>query len=173
MHHGTCVTHVPWSMLGFHTCGGGENVPSIPGAWATPNFVYLVRGPWYSLSFTAPQRLIQVYMWAIYICVCVKESESVCVCVCAFLFVWLSVLCEARCKRTTSYRNRIKDMHEYNYHYLNSGSKICLDKITSCLLIADQIVTICVSSNFHKYTSIVLRDEWFELPMSCQCGEMM
>ena len=34
MHHGTCVTHVPWCMSGSVTCGGGENVPDIPGACA-------------------------------------------------------------------------------------------------------------------------------------------
>ena len=45
MHHGTCVTHVPWCMSGSLTCGGGENVPGIPGACATRNFTYLVRGP--------------------------------------------------------------------------------------------------------------------------------
>ena len=32
MHHGTCVTHVPWFMSGSLTSGGGENVPGIPGA---------------------------------------------------------------------------------------------------------------------------------------------
>ena len=34
MHHGTCVTHVPWCMSGSPTRGGGENVPGIPGACA-------------------------------------------------------------------------------------------------------------------------------------------
>ena len=34
MHHGTCVTHVPWCMSGSLTCGYGENVPGIPGACA-------------------------------------------------------------------------------------------------------------------------------------------
>ena len=34
MHHGTCVTHVPWCMLGSLARGGGENVPGIPGACA-------------------------------------------------------------------------------------------------------------------------------------------
>ena len=34
MHHGTCVTHVPWCMSGSLTCGGGENVLGIPGACA-------------------------------------------------------------------------------------------------------------------------------------------
>ena len=34
MHHGTCVTHVPWCMSGSFTCGGGENVRGIPGACA-------------------------------------------------------------------------------------------------------------------------------------------
>ena len=43
MHHGTCVTHVPWCMSWLLTRGGGEN---IPGACATHNFTYLVRGPW-------------------------------------------------------------------------------------------------------------------------------
>ena len=34
MHHGTCVTHVPWCMSGSLTCDDGENVPGIPGAFA-------------------------------------------------------------------------------------------------------------------------------------------
>ena len=34
MHHGTCVTHLPWCMSGSLTCGDGENVPGIPGACA-------------------------------------------------------------------------------------------------------------------------------------------
>ena len=34
MHHGTCVTHVPWCMSGSLTCGDGENVPGITGACA-------------------------------------------------------------------------------------------------------------------------------------------
>ena len=46
MHHGTCVTHVPWCMSGSSNRSGGENVPGIPGACATRNFRYLVRGPW-------------------------------------------------------------------------------------------------------------------------------
>ena len=32
VHHGSCVTHVPWCMSGSLTRGGGENVPGIPGA---------------------------------------------------------------------------------------------------------------------------------------------
>ena len=32
MHHGTCVTHVPWCMSGSLTCGDGEYIPGIPGA---------------------------------------------------------------------------------------------------------------------------------------------
>ena len=51
MHHGTCVTHVPWCMPGSLTCGflwnrrRGRNVPGIPGACAICNIRYLVRGP--------------------------------------------------------------------------------------------------------------------------------
>ena len=50
MHHGTCVTHVPWCMSGSLTGGGGENVPGIPGACATLNCTYLARGPYRSVS---------------------------------------------------------------------------------------------------------------------------
>ena len=46
MHHGRCMTHVPWCMSKSLTCGGGENVPGIPSACAKLNFTYLVRGPW-------------------------------------------------------------------------------------------------------------------------------
>ena len=51
MHHGTCVTHVPWCMPGSQTSGflwrrWRGNVPGIPGACATRNFTYLARGPW-------------------------------------------------------------------------------------------------------------------------------
>ena len=45
MHHGTCVTHVPWCMLGSLTHDGGRNVPGIPNACAARNFTYLVRCP--------------------------------------------------------------------------------------------------------------------------------
>ena len=45
MHHGTCVTHVPWCMSGSLTRRGGENATGILGACATGNFTYLVRGP--------------------------------------------------------------------------------------------------------------------------------
>ena len=51
MHHGTCVTHVPWCMSGSLISGflwsrrRGGNVPGIPGACASHNFTYLARGP--------------------------------------------------------------------------------------------------------------------------------
>ena len=37
MHHGTCVTHVPWCMSWSLTRGGREIVPDIPGACAPAN----------------------------------------------------------------------------------------------------------------------------------------
>ena len=45
MHHGTCVTHVPWCMSGSVNRGGGENFPGIPGACTTRHITYLARGP--------------------------------------------------------------------------------------------------------------------------------
>ena len=56
MHHGTCVAHVPWCMSGSLTCGDGEIVPGIPGACATRNFAYLVRGPLGNVT-----HILQVY----------------------------------------------------------------------------------------------------------------
>ena len=55
MHHGTCVTDVPRCMPGSLTNGflwspWRENVPGIPDACATRDFVYLVRGPWCSFA---------------------------------------------------------------------------------------------------------------------------
>ena len=41
----TCITAHTWLAVSFEV-GGGENVPGIPGACATRNFMYLVRGPW-------------------------------------------------------------------------------------------------------------------------------
>ena len=55
MHHGKCVTHVPWCMSASLTRGVGENVPGIPGACTTRNFTQLARGPllnYYNPLFT-------------------------------------------------------------------------------------------------------------------------
>ena len=48
MYHGTCVT---WCMSGSLIHGDGESVPGIPGAYATPNLTYLVRGPYKVLQW--------------------------------------------------------------------------------------------------------------------------
>ena len=53
MHHGTCVTHVPWCMLESLTRGGGENVrafpahaqPSILGIWQEAHQDVLFKDP--------------------------------------------------------------------------------------------------------------------------------
>ena len=37
---------MPWCMSGSLTRGGRGNIPGIPGACATRNFAYLVKGPW-------------------------------------------------------------------------------------------------------------------------------
>ena len=63
-HHGTCVTHVPWCMLGSLTGGflwsrrRGENVPGIPGACAICNFTYLVGGPWKTRTCSSSMDII-------------------------------------------------------------------------------------------------------------------
>ena len=59
MHHGTCVTHVPWCMPGLLYSGGAENVPGIPGACATHNPMYRIRGPWYWSSSSRYSSLMR------------------------------------------------------------------------------------------------------------------
>ena len=56
MHHGTCVTHVPWCMPGSLTCGDGENVPGIPGACAPAILrswqeAHAMTWSWFIISF--------------------------------------------------------------------------------------------------------------------------
>ena len=58
MHHGTCVTHVPWCMSESLTHGGRENVPGIPGACAAR--AYLARGQWGS------SVIVPVSTWIIF-----------------------------------------------------------------------------------------------------------
>ena len=66
MHHGTCVTHVPWCMSGLLTRGSRENVPGILGACATRKFTYLVRGPssWFVMT-----TIVLCWLWCDYPCV--------------------------------------------------------------------------------------------------------
>ena len=51
MHHGTCVTHVPWCMPGSLTNGflwsrwWGKTFPAFPAHAQPTIFAYLVRGP--------------------------------------------------------------------------------------------------------------------------------
>ena len=69
-HHGTCVTHVPWCIPGSLTSGflwsrGGENVPGIPGACATRNFTYLVRGLWLLRTASCRDSLDDYQDWSV------------------------------------------------------------------------------------------------------------
>ena len=45
MHHGTCVTRVPWCMLGSLTCGDGKRSRH-SRSMRTRNSAYLARGPY-------------------------------------------------------------------------------------------------------------------------------
>ena len=61
MHHGTCVTHVPWCMPGSLTGDGEENVSGIPGTCATHNFTIWKEA--HVISF--PVGNIHINSWAI------------------------------------------------------------------------------------------------------------
>ena len=65
MHHGTCVTHVPWCMSGSLTRGARENVPGILGACATRNFTSLARGPWTVYVLVMTSQSMGATMWTV------------------------------------------------------------------------------------------------------------
>ena len=61
IHHGTCVTLVPWCMSGSLTGGSGEKVPGIPGACSICNFRYLVRAPCKVYCLPVEEYLFRVW----------------------------------------------------------------------------------------------------------------
>ena len=61
MHHGTCVTHVPWCMSGSLNRVGGKSDLCIPGSCATHNFTHLARGPLCALYITCIYACIHMY----------------------------------------------------------------------------------------------------------------
>ena len=64
MHHGTCVTHMPWCMSGSLTCVDGENVPGIPSTCATQNFTYLVGCPLHGLAQGGSKVSLNQAVWS-------------------------------------------------------------------------------------------------------------
>ena len=61
IHHGTCVTLVPWCMSGSLTSSGRENVPGIAGACTTHTLTYLTRGPLYLLTWIPDEQFAIVF----------------------------------------------------------------------------------------------------------------
>ena len=64
MHHGTCVTHVPWCMSEPLNRGGGENVPVIPEGMRNPQFYASKRPMRHSLC---PTSYTPLSTWGIHI----------------------------------------------------------------------------------------------------------
>ena len=62
MHHGTCVTHVPWCMSGSLTHRGGENVPGIPGACAPAILCIWQEAHWSSDSWVQIHQMNQIIL---------------------------------------------------------------------------------------------------------------
>ena len=84
IHHGTCVTHVPWCVSGSLARSGGKNVPGIPGACANLNFTYLVRGPWVSGYFCM--------MWFNYcIFIYVTNCHAIWICISIEIYLFIQI----------------------------------------------------------------------------------
>ena len=50
MHHGTCVTHVPWCMSGSLACSERGKRSRHSRRMRTRNFAYLARGPYHNIN---------------------------------------------------------------------------------------------------------------------------
>ena len=78
MHHGTCVTHVPWCMSGSLTCGNGENVPGIPGACAPAILRIWQEAHWWPILLTRVRATVFNSLTrlpsAAYTYTCISES---------------------------------------------------------------------------------------------------
>ena len=101
MHHGMCVTHMPWCMSGSLTRDGGENVPGILGA--THNFPYLARGPWHNV---APSTKVD-YKWHLFHNPVTRPNSWAMGCLLWVSFEILTVITKPHCKVW------------YNYHTVN------------------------------------------------------
>ena len=77
MHHGTCVTHVPWCMSGSLTHCGGENVPGTSGACATRNFTYLEKSPYIENNvWTGVMKFLCTHEKDVVVCVYSTNEEN-------------------------------------------------------------------------------------------------
>ena len=114
MHHGTCITHAPWCRSRSVTRGRGENVPGIPGACATYNFTYLIRGP---LSYFGWLRE--------YLCLTVMNLISYCISDWdltnwrrpSTLVIWMTLLSSKLCAYSWALLNNIT---------IHLGRSVCL-----------------------------------------------
>ena len=65
MHHGTCVTHVPWCMSGSLTCVAGKTFPAFP-AHAQPAILHIWQEAHAIVKYTSMPTLM-------------KSSETLCI----------------------------------------------------------------------------------------------
>ena len=79
MHHGTCVTHVPWCIPGSQARGGRENVPGIPGAtrWWEVHGVIMVYKCMSTMMFILKfsMRNVCKRFWLLYIKWCSQRQN--------------------------------------------------------------------------------------------------
>ena len=82
MHHGTCVTHVPWCMSGSLASGGGEKRSRHSRRMRTRNFPYLVRGPLTRLNLqklnysVIAKVMVSIALYPVYVLCCSDSVES-------------------------------------------------------------------------------------------------
>ena len=123
MHHGTCVTHVPWCMSGSLTRGGGENVPGIPGACATRNFTYQVRDscPKWHIRYKyhyVTERTGTTYgplsPWEVYNFQPVIQNSSFS---CEIVLIWM---------RIQQWSLGQYDLNEWVYEHYKDGPLVCI-----------------------------------------------
>ena len=75
MHHGTCVTHVPWCMSGSFNCGDGETFPAFP-AHAHPQICVSGKRPMWGTELRSDFELTKD-MWGCLLWVFWKRGRDI------------------------------------------------------------------------------------------------
>ena len=130
MHHGTCVTHVPWCVSGSLARGGGINVPGIPGAY--PQFYVSGKRP---IEWSTAMNSFLVQRWLL---LHVMEKD--------LLYQWAQIL---KCRKLT-----LPYIHAALA--IMNGHGVCLLSFTECIMeifVGYKWTTICVFLFFHNADS--------------------
>ena len=151
IHHGMCVTHVPWCMSGSLNRGGKENVLGIPGTCTTYNFTYLVSGPWRwgNMSEVTPKYMANID-WGIKLWMgvyCWHQLSSVLSCPTARLYTGELML------TTPTHPSLISIISWFQQLW---SVTVIITLMVSKLKLDSRAITVCVAKLARKFESFAI-----------------